>query len=258
MRTFCSVTMLLLVLSGAAMAQEAEPQSADEFVTRGIARYNGGNLDGALADFNRAITLDPAHAGAYGNRGYAREDRGDLEGALADYTKAISLDPNGPPAYVLRGSLRLKNGDMDGGLADFTKAISLDPTDASLFATRGVVRQLKGELDGAIEDFRKAIALDPNNAVAYKSLAFILATASRKELRNGKQAVAYARKACELEKWGDPFTLEILALAYAETGDFRQAAEWQEKALESADYSSRAGDKGRQRLESFRQNQKGK
>ena len=52
---------------------------------------NRGNLDLALADFDRALAIDPASAGAYADRGRAYELKGDRAQAIADYRKALSL-----------------------------------------------------------------------------------------------------------------------------------------------------------------------
>ena len=59
--------------------------------TRAWIHMNRGNLDLALADFDRALTIDPASAGAYADRGRAYELKGDRDQAIADYRKALSL-----------------------------------------------------------------------------------------------------------------------------------------------------------------------
>ena len=52
-----------------------------------------------------------------------------------------------------------------------------------------------------------------------------------KERRDGKSAVAFATKACELTEWKDPGSLETLAAACAESGEFDAAVKWQTKAI---------------------------
>ncbi len=45
---------------------------------RGIARSDAGDKQGAIADYTKAIKINPQYAEAYNNRGVARKDSGDL------------------------------------------------------------------------------------------------------------------------------------------------------------------------------------
>ncbi len=73
--------------------KETGTRAADEkaFAKRGRERLNRGDIDGAIADYSRAIEINPEFAEAYANRGVARERKGDLAGAKADYAKSIEI-----------------------------------------------------------------------------------------------------------------------------------------------------------------------
>ena len=71
------------------------------------------------------------------------EPKGDLDGALADFNKAIELKPDYVNAYDARGNVRSKKGDLDGALADYNKAIGLNPTNFNAYDNRGNVKQKK-------------------------------------------------------------------------------------------------------------------
>lgn len=107
------------------------------------------------------------------------------------------------------------------------------------------------EYDRAIADYTEAIKLDPKDARAYERLAWVLATAPKDELRDGKKAVDYAQKACELTEWKNPDYLATLSAAFAEMGDFEEAVKWQMKALEAPELEQDKGKEYRQRLKSF-------
>jgi len=93
----------------------------------------------------------------------------------------------------------------------------------------------KGQPDKAISDLNESIRLDSNGANSYNNLAWILATCPTDSVRNGKQAVQAATKACELTQWNNAHSLGTLAASYAETGDFDQAVKYQMQAMPCVD-----------------------
>ena len=57
----------------------------------GIAKRKSKDYQGAIADYNKAIAINPQYAVAFNNRGNAKVDLKDYQGACADYKRAISL-----------------------------------------------------------------------------------------------------------------------------------------------------------------------
>jgi Flp pilus assembly protein TadD len=53
----------------------------------GIIKRNKGDVAGAIADFDRAVTPNPKNANAYRNRGVAKQKKGDNDGAIADFNE---------------------------------------------------------------------------------------------------------------------------------------------------------------------------
>ncbi len=80
---------------------------------RGMVFLKAGQMDKAILDFDKAITLDPAYAKAYYNRGSAFEQMGELDKAIADYKKTIALDPLYYEAYYYLDQALKKMGRQD-------------------------------------------------------------------------------------------------------------------------------------------------
>jgi len=144
--------------SPAAMASDA---SDGDLVNRGIEKAKKGDLDGAIADFDRAAELNPKDDAPYYNRAQAKRLKKDTAGAIADYTRAIDLGSTNPAAYNNRGNARAENKDLDGAIADYTRAIELKPDYARAYYNRAVVKKDKGDTTGAEADFKTAKKLDP-------------------------------------------------------------------------------------------------
>ena len=108
------------MLSGRA----AYAQSAVDWFNSGL-KKESGDLQGAIADWSKAIEMYPQYAYAYYNRGLARRESGDLKKAIADYTKAIKINPKDEIAYSNRGLTKKSQGDMKGACSDWKKAAGL-------------------------------------------------------------------------------------------------------------------------------------
>ena len=70
---------------------KSRPSDDAAFVKRGMARQQKGEHDAAIADFTKAIELNPECVQAYASRGVSKDAKGDTAGAKADYSKSIQI-----------------------------------------------------------------------------------------------------------------------------------------------------------------------
>lgn len=113
----------------------------------------------AVADYSKAIELDPEFAMTWHNRGLVFAALGDWRRAIADYNEALARDPEFATAYGSRGVAYREVGEHEAALADLDRAIELDPDAARHYQNRANVRCTLGQVDGAVEDRVKAIRL---------------------------------------------------------------------------------------------------
>jgi Flp pilus assembly protein TadD len=108
------------------------------------------------------------------------------------------------------------------------------------------------EYDKAVADFSHAVKLDPKNANSCNALAWLQATCPDQRYRDGKNAVVNALRAVQLSGGKNGEYTDTLAAAYAESGDFAKAREWETKAISLAvDEKKKQG--FRSRLELYKQ-----
>jgi len=123
----------------------------------------------ALADLDRAVTLNGKDAFALNNRCWVRAVVGNLQSALGDCNAALKVRPFFIDALDSRGLVFLKLGMYPNALADFDAALKLNAKFASSLYGRGLARQHTGQPALAAADLQAAAQLDPDIASEYKS-----------------------------------------------------------------------------------------
>ncbi|MGB6044145.1 MAG: tetratricopeptide repeat protein [Pirellulales bacterium] len=186
----------------------------------------------AIRDYNEAVRRNPKDANTYQQRAVARKLNQQLDLAVEDFSRAIKLSPRHVPAVLGRGYTWYQLAEYEKAVVDFTRAIKLDPKSAQAYNNRGFNYQLLGNFQAALVDYDKAIELAPNFSLALQNKAWLLASVSDAKIRDGKQAVNIATKACELSNYKVAGDLKALAAALAADGQFEKAIGWQEKAIE--------------------------
>ncbi len=168
---------------------------------RGAAYRNRANIPRAIADFDRAMKVDPAFASlslgliltakheyglavtalneavrqqpkneiAWNALGNAHSLRGDSDRAIAAYDAAINADPKFAFGYRNRGVALAGKGEHDRALADFDRAIAISPNLPEAYNSRGVLLETMGQIERAIADIGKAIALEPSFSRPYNN-----------------------------------------------------------------------------------------
>ncbi|AEF81373.1 tetratricopeptide repeat protein [Leadbettera azotonutricia] len=133
--------------------------------------YKKGSYDGAIAEYNKAISFKNDYTGAYVSRGNSYRRKGDAERAIADYTRALKLKSDYAEIYNYRGYLYCQKGDHSAAIADFTQAIKFRSNYADAFFNRAYAYGKLKDWDKTITDYSQVIKLEPKNAIAYNQRA---------------------------------------------------------------------------------------
>ena len=98
----------------------------------------------------------------------------------------------------------------------------------------GRLRLKQGRDAEAVDEFRAALRIDPNNFQILAYTAHVLAADENPQIRDGKTALVLAVKAKVLTDGAQPLVLDALGMACAETGDFTNALEVTQRAIDLA------------------------
>ncbi len=98
--------------------------SSKVYYNRGVEYSIKGDFGKALADYSRALELDPTNVDALFNRANTYENLKDMPAAFKDYDAALKIKKDGE-VYYKRSNLYLKTGDIDNALDDLQRAEEL-------------------------------------------------------------------------------------------------------------------------------------
>ena len=142
-------------------------------------------------------------------QGNAKYQRGDLAGALDLYTRSIAKDPRNTVVYVNRAQVKLKLNDFAGAEADCTAALGQDAANVKAQYRRGMARRELGKLEESLADYRVAAASLAGNPQVQKELEEV-----QRLLKEREQEAAAAPKVrivdIEEESDSDEEEVEVL------------------------------------------------
>jgi tetratricopeptide (TPR) repeat protein len=170
MRRLVLVALCVLGATGPASAQDGKTKAA---IT--LCGKPGTAVDVVIdtctiaidSQFLKTKELSTAH----NNRGIAWSDKGNAERALADYNRALAIDPGNLRAQVNRGHLLLKQDKFDRALADYEAVIQRDRKFVQAYVGRAAVWMQKEDFRRAVADYETVLRLDPNNEKVKELLA---------------------------------------------------------------------------------------
>jgi tetratricopeptide (TPR) repeat protein len=121
------------------------------------------DVDRAIADYTRILTIEPRHIGVLMDRGVAFLQKSLYDQALDDFKKVIEIDPQYGSAYIQLSIIMLKKGDFPAALQDAEQAIRLTSNEPGVqwaaFKVGGDASLALGHRDEAIRYYRQASAL---------------------------------------------------------------------------------------------------
>jgi eukaryotic-like serine/threonine-protein kinase len=168
-------------------ALEIDASLTRVYFLRATAREGAGDLEGASQDREAARREEPTDELSWIDRGRARVDT-DPRGALADFDKALELNPRALPALQNKAHvLAEKLQQPEAAVRVLDQAIALYPGFVPARIGRGVVLARLGKRQEALDDARESLARD-NKPVTYYQAANIYALTSRQNPEDQFQA----------------------------------------------------------------------
>src|SRR5437762_9739046 len=181
---------------------------------------------------------------------------GDVAGAKRNVDAALRIDPKLWPALYVRAQIFKKEGKYELAIQDCNEALRQYPGCVEASLLRASINARRGKYSEALKEFDYLVSLHPRPVTLARALsdrAWFQATCPDSSFRNGKQAVKDAKAACSIMRWQDEDTIDTLAAAYAEAGDFDSAVQYTAQALAVKGISPESAKVFREHLAWFQQ-----
>ena len=181
-----------------------KPNESIIYFNRGVSKYSLKDYNGAIADFEYTIYLNPndnvarpflsmakenvakhpvktvpksytvQHAQPvrqpswqdYYKNGEKHANQKNYKAALSDFTNAIKLNPNNADSYAWRGAMYAAIENYNASIKDLDTAIGINPNNANLYQWRGMVREKIEAYEEAISDYQQSLNISPNKDVS--------------------------------------------------------------------------------------------
>jgi Flp pilus assembly protein TadD len=139
-------------------ALELDPNCASAHFNLAVAFVQAGKLGEAESHYRQALPGRPT-AETHNGLGYVLARQGRTDEAVAEFQKAIDVDPKFTPAYNNLAEALAKQGKLEEAERYYRLSLAEKPS-AAVYNALGLVLRRLGKMDQAADQFAKAKALD--------------------------------------------------------------------------------------------------
>ena len=200
-----------------------------------------GRYNEAISTYEELIKRNYGTAELYYNLAMAFGIQEKYNDSIKYFSKSLELNPDDPDTHNKMGSILLAAGKIDDSIGQFNESLRIKADQSAVYENLGTAYNQLGKYELAIQNWTRAIELNPGNIDALDKAGWFLAACGEKSVENANQAIAYAKRACELTKYAVPEFLDTLGVACAASGKFADAKAAAEKALNLARKTGKEG-----------------
>jgi protein O-mannosyl-transferase len=231
------------------------PDNEFAHLNLGVALEQQGRTTEALAEYREVVRCNPSHYQIHFSIGNMLQKMGQPAAALVEYRQCLRLNPEIPALHNAAGCAQAAQGNFADALTEFAEAERLDSHYSQPHIELAKIYFRQGEDTQAKNELQAAAQAEPYDFQTLATVAHHLAADENADGREGHDALVLALKANELSDSRQPEVLDVLGMAFAETGDYTNAAICVQNALALATAAQMQSTGAmQQRLELYQQN----
>jgi tetratricopeptide (TPR) repeat protein len=196
-----------------------------------------GDPSGAIEQFNEALKLDPNFVKAHYSLAVIDADAGSTASATQHLNAALKVEPGYVEARMLLAHVLRRGGQFEASLPEYDRIVKQDARlPEARYGYAAALIRLRRYAD-ARDYLVDAMRVYPNEVAFANALARVLAAAPDDKVRDGRRALTTIQPVLTQVRVRD--TLETMAMAQAENGQYTEAVTWQKEAIADAERNGR-------------------
>ena len=197
----------------------------ESYVRAGDAFRRAGDVNGAMAEYRKALRLNAENAMAHDSLGALLVLAGKPADGESHLSEALRLDPDSASAHYNLGMLRFRQRRVDDAIRHLAHAVRCKPELADAHCTLGSLLCGRGMVEKGMLHLSEAIRFDPESAIAHQRLGSVLLSQGRLD-----EAISHLATAARLEPEDAGMWLSLGRAEYR-TGQYRDAIDHTTKAV---------------------------
>jgi tetratricopeptide (TPR) repeat protein len=155
------------------------PDKSLLFNIRGAGYAGLGQLDIAVQNYEKALSIKPDYAKAHYNLGSALHELGKLNDSVKSFENSIALEPENAQAHNNLAILLRELNQLEEAEASCRKAIDLNPEYVEAYISLSIILYANGDLNSAVESIEKAHSINSKLKLTKLLLAILKARKNR-------------------------------------------------------------------------------
>lgn len=209
---------------------EIDPTNAPATGEFGLWLAGSGKLEQAYDFLTRAVQLAPNLARTHYNLGVFLLNAGRAVQAVGHLETALEIEPGYDKAREALARARGWRAGSNSSIDALKGSLRAHPEDESAYSRLAGALFARGDIAEALDVLRTGVERAQHSSRLAVELAWLLATNKDSSLRSGAEALRVMHQVMAQEPEPIPEMLDVLAAAYAETGEFALAVQHAESA----------------------------
>jgi len=216
-------------------ALEYNPNLIEARINRSFLLISKGKQNEAINDLQYVFSLSKNIPEAYHAMGMIQKEQLIYEEAINHFKKALELRPGWADIYYELGDIYTHQRIFKQAMLEFGEALKLEPDRIDVRIRMADISSSTGNETLAVKYLSEVLDIDPNHLATLCRLIVLRSVVKSEGVFNPSEAVTLAEKACQITEYRDAGVLDLLAVAYASGGEYSQAIDIAEKAIQLAE-----------------------